>query len=1426
MKAPHLTCFLAGLLFCHTAHAQLDTNGNGLSDIWERQHNNGELFTSAFDPQNDSDGDGWTNQQEAAAGTNPFQAVPPHGYIRPEMIHLPAKYGPPNAEGQMELLTPAAVTVRWPTVAGKQYTLEHSGLLLDNSWQQMGTPSLSSGGEMEYNITLTQPDGSTPDKLFWRVKVDDVDSDADGLSNAEEIALGLDVWSAFTVYPYFLPDIWMAEHYATTLLQEGPYTFDTYADSDADGILNYREYLLGTDPNRNVTDGMADNERDTDSDGMPDAWEAATSSIVFDWYAYIYTPKINLDWTINDADGDLDQDGLGNLEEYQQGTAPLNWDTDVDMLPDGWEHQHGLNPLNADNNNGAQGDPDNDGLSNFQEWSYDVNPNLADTDGDGAPDGEEVAQGGNPSDPSDGGNPPDEEDMLEMKIIVGDPSGSQSERWMVEVRDLASNKLILRHAAREFGQLTPDSESVFKQFRKDQSYAFNLVWVATDPGASECDPDGSFFPDYDWALEISYKNEEGEWVDVTSEESNRFVVLDPWDPAANQIAPDNVSLLVNRDELAFPWEGQPDRTTQYQQQIATKQVVLLAPEIAFIGRDPDTGGFHHLGGVVDSSDPRPVVNVNAATATIKNNGSLEIEISGTARDYMSELLAGGEGAVTSMQVFLDGDLIDTIVNLSAANAGVPVLYPWLKRDSTVSFSKKITVPDITPGLHNIVVKSNANALGRQGWHGASILIEKQTYNDVLLENAPAFSVLLSDDLGPARDSLTLQAGETNAVLTEPEGMEASGLFGGQITLNGTARQVQVQLSPTLDLDDGRRDDLSGEIMWQDGAAGMNIIQAIFEETTATSRLFPATSTLATVESWTNLQVTSVIHLPTAPGRGMSPFVVRFQAPDGIRLFGEEGIFKAKRNGEEVDFKEHAGLLGEDPPEGMKWYFLHVGEEPQVFCLNDALAGSIHAPAHVLNDGQVRLEFLLKSNDALVLEDKCTVSNLHDIPEIVIMPPPLAGAALVPTEAEAPAAEEDFTMADVRFWFEILFEDAGKNLLARYEEGNGNDTGLNVSLVKLWAIDNFWASSSLYKFDGLLPLNMSGQTNPKPATLQLNRLKIKSPIDGALALFTALQELRGKNNLWLRTGLETNWITILDAYAAGELADANVEQALRQARLAPIATTVATAKSAYELGFSFVPLGGELIVSVNDIDTALSEGDKSAVAVAVGAILVPEILERTIKYAKRTRRAVKWDLKAEGVMDWTVEELEILYKAGVGKPISRINKMDSLRPYIESGELVLDDSKIRALRSNLRVDPPEPGIDLGISSDNSRAVLIRQLGVDGTLLKQGKEAHHDLPIISSEPDLEIEFLKRGIDPNKAENGRVLDIQTHKLIHGKGTTGWGNLGDPYIYQWDMFFKDRTRPPPNAAAVMQFRDQLRTLTSTPFSSADDLAWPYGKP
>ena len=85
---------------------------------------------------------------------------------------------------------------------------------------------------------------------------------------------------------------------------------------------------------------------DSDGDGLPDWWEMKYFG--------------NL---LQDGNGDPDQDGLSNADEFLLGLNPLLADTDGDGMPDGFEVANGLNPLVND----ANGDLDGDGVPNWQD---------------------------------------------------------------------------------------------------------------------------------------------------------------------------------------------------------------------------------------------------------------------------------------------------------------------------------------------------------------------------------------------------------------------------------------------------------------------------------------------------------------------------------------------------------------------------------------------------------------------------------------------------------------------------------------------------------------------------------------------------------------------------------------------------------------------------------------------------------------------------------------------------------------------------------------------------------------------------------------------------------------------------------------------------------------------------------------------------
>ena len=95
----------------------------------------------------------------------------------------------------------------------------------------------------------------------------------------------------------------------------------------------------------------------------------------------------------------------------------VEFDADMDGLPDGWEALYGLD---SDDSGDAAISSDPDTLTNLQEFQLGTNPTLADTDGDGINDDVEFANGTDPLDP----NSPVPDVSIDDIILTKDGTGA------------------------------------------------------------------------------------------------------------------------------------------------------------------------------------------------------------------------------------------------------------------------------------------------------------------------------------------------------------------------------------------------------------------------------------------------------------------------------------------------------------------------------------------------------------------------------------------------------------------------------------------------------------------------------------------------------------------------------------------------------------------------------------------------------------------------------------------------------------------------------------------------------------------------------------------------------------------------------------------------------------------------------------------
>jgi hypothetical protein len=246
------------------------------------------------------------------------------------------------------------------------------------------------------------------------------DTDRDGISDRDEV----------TGYP-----ITLRRTGETLTFHTDPALFDTDGDTASDGV----ERRLGGDP----TDiGDRDDFADDDGDGLAnieerDGWDVTVYHV--STVANVQGAAAVLHVTSDPGKADTDGDGLSDGEEFTNASNPRNTDTDSDGLTD-FQEVRGIivRDLGVITLKANDADTDNDKLSDGREaeltdveanrWvvrvrgldAYRVfsNPLLADADFDRLVDGDEAAQG---SDPTKANTDSDTRDDYEEFLRHTDP---------------------------------------------------------------------------------------------------------------------------------------------------------------------------------------------------------------------------------------------------------------------------------------------------------------------------------------------------------------------------------------------------------------------------------------------------------------------------------------------------------------------------------------------------------------------------------------------------------------------------------------------------------------------------------------------------------------------------------------------------------------------------------------------------------------------------------------------------------------------------------------------------------------------------------------------------------------------------------------------------------------------------------------------
>ena len=378
-----------------------DTDNGGESDGSEVDNDRDPLNAADdFGGNDDFDGDGLTNAEEAELGTDPEDPDSDDDGIF-DGIEVGAMYDPLDPDSDDDGLNDGSEDAN------------HDGVLDDGE----SSPIDGDTDDDELGDLAESMLGSDPQ---------DPDSDDDGLTDGEEDRNDDGVIGPNETDPTDPDSDDGGELDGAEVNGDPANGIDpsdpndpSDDDQDNDGLTTPNEALLGSDPN----------VADTDGDGRDDGDEAHNLDGVLD--------DNETDPTKADTDGDglpdplEDKDGDGVLDEGE--TDPRNPDTDGDGVEDGKEDRDRDGVRDDDEWDPRDADTDDDGLSDGVEdanrdgerQGNETDPLDPDTDGDGRGDGVEDANGNGKVDPGET-NPLEADGPAPMSDAgVGDASVDQ-----------------------------------------------------------------------------------------------------------------------------------------------------------------------------------------------------------------------------------------------------------------------------------------------------------------------------------------------------------------------------------------------------------------------------------------------------------------------------------------------------------------------------------------------------------------------------------------------------------------------------------------------------------------------------------------------------------------------------------------------------------------------------------------------------------------------------------------------------------------------------------------------------------------------------------------------------------------------------------------------------------------------------------------
>lgn len=787
---------------------------------------------------------------------------------------------------------------------------------------------------------------------------------------------------------------------------------------------------------------------------------------------------------------------------------------------------------------------------------------------------------------------------------------------------------------------------------------------------------------------------------------------------------------------------------------------LLRPAefgIDLIYRDELAGNFTLGTGLIEQARPIPSVSLNVTGTRVLSSGNVEIDISCTVRDPISELISNPALRLQELNLYLDGELVESVTNLPERVSGGGTLSVWQPAASQVTIQRTFIIHSARTGAVNIRAETGVNPAGNQGWDIASVLLTRAGADEVEGTAGTNFAIRL---LGTSSSSVDIIYGRfgtgVEAVLSETSSTSLE--FTGTVIDAASSKPVRVILNPQTKLTSSV-DQVHGWLQSTSAGATSEVLLR-WQETDASTGVFtPAAKTgieNSGIMAQAPLRVAHVAKGTRSLEGSVKPFVIRLAFPSNtLSQIGDAYRFEINNVSYPV-VVNNSLIPGESPPTGMSWAYAAEGGIPKLFSASPNQSGTL-APVNLFQRSTLSAILWNKAIGQPVANSRWAL--LKEPATFPPSPPPLDGGG----PSIAARSTGNYTQRQVFEYYDLIFMEYGK-ILKESMEGRG----LKIQMTNVWDIDaRDWIRKNFTPRDKQLGL--------RPELWIDHELKDVSR--ATVAMFEGLYSLK---KWYVRDDLR---LAVFDNVLNDAIAsDGNFElvyRELHEARLGAIGDALEAFSTAAIIGLTIINEPLDYVMSFSLAVEHYREGEIVQGSATAALAVIPFVCGRLSAAGK----VLRVDLPGNPFS--ILPDAQAALAQTVLKDVTRVERMSTLAPFIRDG----------TISANL-VDALYRGGFLKYKN-NASAVLRTNLEAQLSVTKKWREvAHHDLPV-----GFDLQFLRAGIDINQgAATGRFLPADFHKKLHSG--SGWGRVrGSPWNHQWDKFFAANLNA--TAEQIMEFRD-----------------------